>query len=445
MSRKACSPRWRDSARGGDTVVDRLRDFIDYLQTLQFRMPDREFFETLWPTIVDIVKNPASNPAAAVVILLIGVVILLMIASGIVLLIMRTREEDEYEYVIEVPDGKGGVIRQVSTVSAAVAAKEAQEKVIKAKWVDDPLRYHKRFLWACAAAVFLLVATGITTQQKSVCMSCHASSKHAKTSAREPHGETSCVACHEGGGRLSSVTWSVVPRVVHMGQAALKSKKMAHYGATSSDSCTNCHREVLTKVTENPERQLRMSHKEPVAAGAACVECHRLDASGNVSRATQGMGPCLRCHNGSDAQSECSTCHTGDVSAAAIGERGLTGEARRLVPKADCYSCHDPAPCDSCHGVRLPHPQNYVVSHMRDAAEDLWDNEGKTCFSCHTANRRSCYAVGCHEFTMPGTHGTEWKYMHQLGTSGGCDDCHNKLKQFPNACLMCHEEQPEPR
>lgn len=408
-----------------------IQDFIDFLDTAQFRVPDEEFFRTLWPTIVEIIRNPTSNVLAATLIVAIACVLLLMIGFSITYFLLGMKDEEEEVELLVQQDGS------VTT--------EAVPVVAKAKWVDDPLRHHKRFLWVIGLALLLLVTTGITTQNRSVCMSCHVETDHVKETEGDPHKDVACVRCHEGGDVVASVTISVVPRVWHIAQGIARSDSMVSYGNASSRACMSCHAGVTDAVTENSERALRMSHKEPIEAGAVCLDCHQLDAQGQVTRVTQGMDPCLRCHNDEVAAAACTTCHTGDVSKAIVARRSMSDpEPKQLVTSPDCYSCHDPAPCDSCHGVRLPHPENYVTSHMRDAAIELWDNNGEACLKCHASEQRSCYRAGCHEFEMP-LHSEDgsWRVDHQREPEGACEGCHNKMNQFPNTCAMCHPERAQ--
>ncbi len=421
--------------------MDGLRELFELLSTAEIRVPDREFFENLWPTILGIVRDPASNKPAAIVMAVIVVVVLLMVIMSVVALLMRVREEEEVQVLIR-EDGTRVLVSE-ELQGAGEGAVVAPSTVRAAERVKDPLRFHKRFLWAAFVAAFLIIATGVTTQSRSVCTSCHNDTDHVTAADADPHASVTCVRCHEAGNPVAAVTISVAPRVVHITSAMFAENPSGSYGASTSRGCTRCHSAVLTGITENPERALQMSHREPLEAGATCQDCHLLDSNQHVTGVIEGMGPCLRCHDGDQAPGGCETCHTGDVSRAAVGRRSEQNpEPRQLVLNPDCYSCHDPAPCDSCHGVRLPHAAEYVTSHMRDAAVDLWDNGGQTCFKCHTEQRRSCYRAGCHEFDMP-LHSEDgsWREEHQRQPVNSCEDCHNKQKWFPNTCAMCHPDR----
>lgn len=398
-----------------------IQDFLDYLDGLQFQAPDEEFWATLWPRIMEIVRDPTSDVVAATLIVAIVSIMLLMIALAITYFLLGVSdEEDEVQVLVD-----GGQAAAASTV------------VVRGRWVDDPLRYHKRFLWVVGTVLVLFLATGVTTQSTDACMGCHEDSPH-QAGESDPHNEVSCVGCHESTGTMGSVTTAVLPRAVHIVQGITRKRSDGHFGRATSRACIRCHADSIEGILENEGRALRMSHKEPLAAGATCLYCHRMGGDGRVTRSINGMDSCLRCHDGIAAPAECSTCHSGDPSKAVVARRSQERtEGRQLVSQPDCYSCHETKSCDACHGVRLPHPENYVMSHMRAAAEDFWNNDGKTCVRCHNENQRSCYAVGCHEFDMP-LHGQEWRLKHQKEPRDGCEGCHNRANQFESTCDMCH-------
>lgn len=416
-------------------MIDSL---LDLLEQLQFRDLDAEFFRTLWPTIVEIIQNPTSNTPAAILILAIVTILLLIIGLSVFAFLLGSDDEDE--------DEDEEVL--VRTVTAEGAPGAATTRLVRVRRIKDPLRYHKGVLILAAVALALISVTGFTTQSDAVCTACHVGTPHVEASETDAHRAVSCVRCHEGTTVLGGVTLAVPARVAHIVNAAVSEDTVTGYRAITGSGCRRCHAAVTESVVENPTRALRMSHAEPLEAGARCLDCHLLDGDERISRVTVGMAPCLRCHNDTDASADCAVCHTGDVSLAVIATHTRsTNNARELVPEPDCYSCHDPDPCDACHGVRLPHPPEYAVrGHMRDAAVDLWATGGETCFACHTETRRSCYTGPCHEVDMP-LHSVDgsFRLTHQSEPVGSCDDCHNKYDFFDNACLMCHEETPSPR
>lgn len=406
-----------------------LQDFIDYIQGLEFRPIDREFLEELWPTILAVIEAPDSNPAAAVVLLAIAVTFVIIIVMAIALFIMSLGEvgEEEYEYIVVGESGSGA--------AGAGGSRAAAPRTM------DPLRFHRAVLWGAGAIVLLLIVGGFSSQTRTTCTSCHEGAPHTAQIENDQHQDVRCTGCHESGGIVSSYTLEVPGRIGHMVVALINTNEEPTYGLVTGRACMNCHSSVLDEVVEIEGRGLLVSHEEPVAAGAGCMDCHMLDEEEKVGPTTVGMGACLRCHDGVEAAAECSTCHRGDVSEAVLVTN--SHEPRQIIARPDCYTCHEPAPCDSCHGVRLPHPADYATSHMMDGARDIWFNDGRTCYKCHSTERdgpNSCYRVGCHFGELnyhrpenpgfPRNHGNDPEML--------CDDCHRYAESLSDPCQMCH-------
>lgn len=286
------------------------------------------------------------------------------------------------------------------------------------------------------------VATAATTASTPVCLTCHEGSPHALSQAEhDPHEGVRCVRCHDGGGPLATFVTAVPSRVEHMVTGMAGDQPSGTYGATSN-ACASCHESDIDRVTENDAKAVKMSHEEPLDAGAVCLDCHRV-SDGVVGVSTTQMRPCLRCHNDSDAPAECSYCHTGDIALAVSGRsEPSTATAQPLVTEIDCGSCHGQESCDSCHGIRLPHTEEFMAyAHAREGVEDLWYNGGRMCGKCHNEESRPC--ATCHLGTMP-SHGTAFRDRHGSGTSAGCDSCHSRLayRNGRDFCGLCHTASP---
>ncbi|MDP2401184.1 MAG: hypothetical protein Q8M66_04330, partial [Actinomycetota bacterium] len=294
-------------------------------------------------------------------------------------------------------------------------------------------------LKALGVLLLLLVVTGLSSQSRSVCLSCHAGTAHTDAVAEDVHQTISCVACHEQGGPVDALTIGLALRMQHIVAGMTDSPPQGGFGIVTGRACLRCHSGIGESVTENPNRALRVSHKEPLESGAGCMDCHVLDDLERIGRRTVGMASCLRCHDGVDASAECVTCHTGDVSQAVLVSR--THEPRQAVTRPDCYTCHDPRPCDSCHGVRLPHPEFYARTHMMDAAREIWFEGGRTCTTCHTSERNSCYQRGCHFNELDYHRAQDPGFPRNHGSRDMmCNDCHPYAGEFDNPCRMCHSE-----
>lgn len=410
-----------------------IRQLIDFLETSELRPLDEEFLRNLWPTITEIVRHPENNPPAAVVLLLIAVTLVLLVCMTVALLVFRPRGNDDYEYEYVLVDENGEEIE--GPHSDAPARDSSSRAALK-----DPLRHHRTALWGIGALVVLLLTAGVGSQAREVCLTCHQGIQHTAVVANDAHQSVRCTGCHESVNVLGAVTVAVPARMAHI-LSGFVEEAGGGYGPVSGSACRRCHTTVSREVVEIPGRAIRISHKEPLEAGAGCMHCHGLDEQRRIGRQTAGMSACLRCHNDANASADCSVCHTGDVGLAAISTAEHT--PRQIIPQPDCYSCHEPESCDACHGVRLPHSPDYRLTHMMDAARDIWFDQGGTCFVCHTAERNSCYQVGCHanelnfhrgeDPTFPRTHGRDPEWV--------CDSCHVHAASFDDPCVMCHEHE----
>ena len=216
------------------------------------------------------------------------------------------------------------------------------------------------------------------------------------------------MSCHEPGGVIGRYVTGVPLRLLHSATASTGAGNAGDYGQATTRACTSCHAAALAGTTTNAERGLKMSHAEPLAASASCIDCHTM-RNGIVSVHNAGMKPCLRCHDDVKASSACTTCHEGTVAAAA---RARTTSFQSVqISEVTCGGCHnEKRDCDTCHGIRMPHTTKFMAgAHARAAAVDIWYNGGATCRRCHTATRRPC--TKCH--SLVDGKGTRKRNGHQ--------------------------------
>ncbi len=216
------------------------------------------------------------------------------------------------------------------------------------------------------------------------------------------------------------------------GRARATSRSTA---GTTRRACTSCHEASLAGTTTNDERGLKVSHAEPLAASAACIDCHTM-RRGVVSVHNAGMKPCLRCHDDSTASSECATCHEGQAAAAARPRTTSFQDAQ--IQEVSCSGCHDEErDCDPCHGLRMPHTAEFKLhAHARAATVDIWYGGGKACRRCHTESRHPC--SGCHSELIGAAHGTTMASTHKSANSAHCNACHMQ-KAYPATRDFCKD------
>jgi hypothetical protein len=392
-----------------------------------------------WEQIVTTVRFPNANLTATLMLLAIVVIAVSLIALILVLTVNRPAQKRREREQAEL----GYYLALLNAHDAGIAIAASPELIRRQAG-------GYRFLYWSGGVILvgliLLIAVGASSSASEVCVACHEVTPHSEAVGAggfDPHVSVDCVRCHEASGPVGFVTLEVPQRIVHIVKGVRTDFIQPPYGSVTNSACLRCHEPVTTAITEDTVRGIRMSHEEPLDAGATCSNCHTLE-TGVVSRLTAGMTPCLRCHDGQNQPTTCSLCHTKDVSEATRAKNQASLKGRELVPVPDCGGCHDEAKsCDPCHGgQRMPHSELFMWwGHAREGVKDIWFNSGERCGRCHTAERRPC--TQCHAF-FPG-HPTEfWASSHgNTENTGGCDSCHN-LTAYTygrDLCSLCHGEQ----
>jgi hypothetical protein len=395
--------------------------------------------------LVNLVRNPYSNITAALLLLAAVVIFVLLVASVVIAFVTRparkreSAEEEELAYYLSIL-ASGDVVDGVA-MAEPPAQLTLRERVRSYPWLT--------WLLEAAAVVLVIgVAVGGSSASSAVCAACHEVTPHSEVVASggsDAHSAVNCVRCHEAPGWLGRVTIEVPERMLHIMNGIRTEPRATSYGTVISPACSRCHGRVASETTEDEARGVRMSHREPLEAGAECLHCHTLE-TGVVSALTVGMTPCLRCHDGENQPTTCTLCHTKDVSAATRSRGNLAQMTGRvLVATPDCGGCHEEATqCDPCHGgQRMPHSELFLWwGHARAGVEDVWFNNGQTCARCHTPERRPC--TKCHTFLPTAGHpASVWIPTHGAsGRNASCDTCHGKLKYVNNRniCDLCHGE-----
>ncbi len=410
--------------------------------------PDRlDYFRE---QLVNVLRHPNANLRAAFVLAAIVVVIILLLTALIVLLVNRfsrkddRRDDEELELYMAILALSGGESSEEGESGESDAVPEPAPRPVVVLPPEEP---RNKLLWwggSLLVAIVVVLAVGITSASSAVCMACHEANPHiqvVESGGTDPHLDTACVRCHEGSGLLGNVTIEVPERLLHVALGYATQKRLAPYGYVMSSGCLNCHRSVLSRVTEDEDRGIRMAHEHPAEAGAKCLDCH--DSSlGVITTLTTGMTPCLRCHDGRNQSTACDLCHTKDTSAAGRSRTNpATMVGRSLVPTPDCGACHkQETQCDPCHGgQRMPHTELFMWwGHARQGVEDIWYTNGAKCGRCHTPERRPC--TKCHAF-FPGHPVRYFAQGHTKAASGdACDGCHGQRAYVAGRdfCELCH-------
>jgi c(7)-type cytochrome triheme protein len=248
--------------------------------------------------------------------------------------------------------------------------------------------------------------------------------------------------------------------------------------------CDSCH-PGWNGVGEPPRLviaapNLKFNHQVHVSRQIRCQSCHGDLQTQQVGLATRDQLPrmplCLKCHDGKQAPSKCTTCHVSEPGGfvktqfpqGALAPSGvLRGDAHdpkfrtehsRVAGNDEryCANCHAREFCVGCHdGVVKPldfHGGDYVSQHPIDARRNNPD-----CGACH---RRQTFCAGCHarsglttdtrlsEFDRFENVGVPRDAFHPNGWFTGFDRqsrsaSHHSFQAQRNlrACASCHEEE----
>lgn len=224
--------------------------------------------------------------------------------------------------------------------------------------------------------------------------------------------------------------------------------------------------------TTLPPARLRFSHKQHVALGLECLDCHAgVDTADLATREhLPPMGLCLTCHDGLEAPDDCTVCHLpGDdgwlqvrTGGPLLQPRGRFRpddhlsvdwaqghEAAARADAASCESCHQPSECLACHdGALKPqqiHPGDYVWTHGLEARRHTMDcsschDQGQGCTDCHTR-----LGVTPEGFPAPGSAVGGQRRFHPegwggtFGQVGGPEQHGHQARRSLESCRACHD------
>lgn len=273
-----------------------------------------------------------------------------------------------------------------------------------------------------------------------VCGACHGDQHDALDATA--HADVGCYDCH-----LDNGAWGLAEQkseeLFRMYPAALFGRDMARPADTTSrDVCLGCHGDVSGTTTDG--ERFSIVH-DSCASGPTCDTCHAPTAHGTAMRWQPGpvMEECVSCHSAEDAPISCDTCHAeGDYRRPTDAPRGpwqVTHgkhweQTHGLGDTEVCVTCHPDDYCTRCHGVAVPHTEDFGSEHGTAAIESP-----DSCAKCHTSRTEFCDA--CHTMEMPHPDGflPSHSQIASSRTEGRCFICH-----ADRDCENCHAAHVHP-
>lgn len=436
-----------------------------------------ERLQVLIDQLIIAFRQPTTNPKMATLLFgTTGLLLLLVIALLAFMLVPKQRKITK-RITYFIPDGEEGEEgeaespetsdAEAESATVPVGAMSAEETTAEPVGPDMPRptpRWRKILGWTLGTGlpvVLMLVAIAfayVYTGTNAYCVkSCHGVDERVQTAVQRDHAD--CVSCHEDPtltgiptnvGDRGRMIWNRLsgqrtPTLVHDAKARVGADSIVN-----APSCLSCHRDVLEKTVESEVAKVRVSHVEPYEAGLQCTDCHQTTGHEPVGeRDAISMRRCVICHDDKTADSACDTCHLGDITLAGR-EKQILSEAEQLkgsgkhqypavnVTNTDCGGCHGAQKeCDACHGLRMPHPYQFLNGyHAKYAAFE----KKEMCWRCHAPN--DCEAGNCH-LSFTNSHVEPWKEIHQTYPWDSACGCHmrDRNEDVP-ICVFCHDNAP---
>jgi hypothetical protein len=214
--------------------------------------------------------------------------------------------------------------------------------------------------------------------------------------------------------------------------------------------CLECHSDFDATGAIDDSSVLTFDHKDHDSASdsVGCGSCHLLKTHVGTTTFGPGMDTCFECHGASAVDPlNCSSCHP--LSAIPNPPSHLGDDWGRahgipiLDPEIACSTCHSEEQfCDACHGLEMPHAENFVDNHV----EVSLDKGEEGCATCHASHIETQPRSDCDTCHHPeGNVDDPWLTAHTdvVNTDGAdtCDTCHSQAE----FCTACHGlEMPHP-
>ncbi|MCL2332410.1 MAG: hypothetical protein FWC54_02835 [Actinomycetia bacterium] len=302
-------------------------------------------------------------------------------------------------------------------------------------------------LVALVVVVLALLPALLATVYTPSCARCHTAEVSAQHEGT--HAKVACLSCHQGSTSArrfafrQTLMYGMVLKVFPLSTA------QAH---VANASCVTCHPNTTigTGATGLVKAQgLQVAHI-PCSTGRNCIDCH--GGTGHLVKGqvplAYSMNDCVTCHNANQLDSsDCTGCHVGNSQETmktsarfSLSTFSTTHgpQWKRLHGAGDistCTSCHKQSDCARCHGALVPHDAYIVGSHGKVASDPVAEQK---CYSCHKDKK---FCDDCHGLAMP--HPDNFITAHVAETKkvgeATCYNCHDKAD-----CATCHAAHVHP-
>lgn len=300
-----------------------------------------------------------------------------------------------------------------------------------------------------------------------VCTDCH---EHNQTDMDKEHNgvegyvylSQECFACHPAGnaeGAFNHANSNFPLTGAHTSVSCDDCHSNGYLG--TSNLCFDCHNDVYTS-SQNPSHQTLVLSKN-------CEECHNTDAwSPSIFNHALTGFELINGHQISD----CSLCHTTDVSATQNicfdcheNDYSVAPEHSSLGYPTDCEQCHNTTNWTETsfdhNNTNFPLTGAHIGPNCSACHSQGFAGTSTVCYDCHTNDFNSTFNPNhqnlglttqcgdCHT-TNPGWSPAEFpvhdNFYQLIGAhaaiKSNCSDCHNgDYNSTPNTCYQCHQSE----
>jgi hypothetical protein len=368
--------------------------------------------DRLFSEMSKVLRDPAGDPRLTAI--FVSIVLLLFLAFVIFVFVILPKAEDEEEDVWE---------------GEATGDTPHDEEPSQSRSAG---RFRGAFGLAITLGLIAVIVGGAAYADRAVqrdefCPRCHVLEPAAASAAATPHRVARCIDCHRSPGLLGSLDLRL--RMIDDLVANPTAEKIDKPAVVTEKGCRQCHKKELRDTLTVGVIRVRHSDFGKTVACAACHGRVGHSAEPTTPRPALRMAVCVKCHDGEHAPRECALCHLSDV--AFTNEPATFGKIDLPAPTT-CRGCHDLTGCTECHGVEMPHPENWSDPKVH-AKLGAFDGS-KTCDLCHESGCSPCHSQALHT-----NHGSDWKTVHAtVKSSSGCLGCHSEAKVGPDMCKLCH-------
>ena len=199
----------------------------------------------------------------------------------------------------------------------------------------------------------------------------------------------------------------------------------------NENECATCHKDDTYEPLVQTKSKLIFNHKEHLARGLKCDQCHKdftsIDYSDEAVQKVPPMEMCVTCHNPeSNAPNFCENCHISTanlipqnhVTATFISDHKFLAQS----VDANCVMCHDNSTCEECHVstsvlTEKNTPDDFYQPYMPSRGTD-----------------------GTKQQVIGRVHELNYRFIHGIDANNKVDECQT-CHQIETFCANCHQSE----